>query len=151
MRKDAVILIAEDDDGHFLLLERNLRRSGINNEIIRFVNGNEVLNFLNIDGDGVCRRDGVAYLLILDLRLPEIDGLEVLKKLKSDTELKKMPIVTLTAASDTEDSNACYDLGSSIYVIKPAEYETFVETVKKIGSFLGVIEVPVIGKLEPKA
>ena len=146
MRKDAVVLIAEDDEGHFLLFERNLRRSGIDNEIIRFIDGAQLLDFLFKRSENQ-RKDGTAYLLVLDIRMPKADGIEVLTTVKADPELMKIPVIVLTTADNTKDVNNCHDLGCSIYVVKPVEYEVFVKTARKIGAFLNIIEITEIGRV----
>lgn len=150
MRKDAVILVAEDDEGHFLLFERNLRRSGVDNEIIRFADGAELLNFLFMRSEHR-RREGVAYLLVLDIRMPKADGIEVLTSIKADAELMKIPVIILTTANNTKEVDICHELGCSIYVVKPVEYEMFVQTARKIGAFLSIVEIPEIGKVEKMA
>ena len=150
MRKDAVVLIAEDDEGHFLLFERNLRRSGVDNEIIRFIDGAQLLDFL-FKRSEYHRKEGTAYLLVLDIRMPKADGIEVLTTVKADPELMKIPVIVLTTADNTRDVGICHDLGCSIYVVKPVEYEVFVKTARKIGAFLNIIEIPKIGKIEQEA
>jgi CheY-like chemotaxis protein len=146
MRKDAVVLIAEDDEGHFLLFERNLRRAGIDNEIIRFIDGAQLLDFLFKRSENQ-RKDGTAYLIVLYIRMPKADGIEVLTTVKADPELMKIPVIVLTTADNTKDVNNCYDLGCSFYVVKPVEYEVFVKTARKIGAFLNIIEIPEIGRV----
>lgn len=150
MRKDAVILVAEDDQGHFLLFERNLRRSGINNKIVRFVDGAQLLDFLFKRSDHH-RQDGVAYLLVLDIRMPKTDGIEVLTAIKNDAELMKIPVIVLTTADNTKEIGVCHELGCSVYVVKPVEYDAFVDASRKIGAFLNIVEIPEIGKAEQKA
>ena len=141
MRKDAVILVAEDDQGHFLLFERNLRRSGINNKIVRFVDGAQLLDFLFKRSDHH-RQDGVAYLLVLDIRMPKTDGIEVLTAIKNDAELMKIPVIVLTTADNTKEIGVCHELGCSSYVTKPVVYEKFVSAIKQLGMFLMVVQVP---------
>jgi CheY-like chemotaxis protein len=148
MRQDAVVLIAEDDEGHFLLFERNLRRSGV--EIIRFIDGAQLLDFLFNRSENH-RKEGTAYLLVLDIRMPKADGIEVLTTIKADPELMKIPVIVLTTADNTKDVDLCHDLGCSIYVVKPVEYELFVKTARKIGAFLNIIEIPEIGKVAQEA
>ena len=83
--KEVVILIAEDDAGHALLIERNLRRVGLNNNTLRFEDGQAILDFLFCRGSGPHRRTDTAYLLLLDIRMPKVDGVEVLRQVKADT------------------------------------------------------------------
>ena len=144
MEKEVIILIAEDDDGHATLIQRNLRRAGIVNEIIRFKDGKEVLDFLFQKGDGAKRKSGNAHLLLLDIRMPKIDGIEVLKRVKADDELKKMPVMMLTTTDDPREVEHCHKLGCSNYVTKPIDYDKFVDAVRQLGLFLLIVQVPVI-------
>ena len=95
MKHDMVILVAEDDAGHARLIEKNLRRAGLENRIERFEDGGEVLDFLLRRGERK-RESGTAYLLLLDIRMPKVEGVEVLRQLKADPELRKMPVIMLT-------------------------------------------------------
>ncbi len=142
MNKDAMILVAEDDDGHFALIERNLIRSGVSNRIVRFRDGQELLGFLEqakaLDSDNSRR----PMLLLLDIRMPKIDGVEVLLHLKSDLVLRKIPVIMLTTTGDRQAVEQCQQLGCSMYVVKPVEYDKFVESIQKISRFLSILEVP---------
>jgi CheY-like chemotaxis protein len=144
MEKEVIILIAEDDDGHATLIQRNLKRAGIVNEIVRFKDGKEVLEYLFQKGEGEKRKSGKALLLLLDIRMPKIDGLEVLKRVKADHDLKKMPVMMITTTDDPREVELCHELGCSNYVTKPIDYEKFVDAVRKLGLFLLVVQVPVI-------
>ena len=144
MKSDVVILTAEDDDGHFLLIKKNLRREGISNKIIRFANGLELWKFLTQKGDGPVRKENKSYLLLLDIRMPKIDGIEVLRRIKADPLLKKIPVIMITTTSNPEDVEICHNLGCAMYVVKPVEYETFVEAIRKVGMFLSIVEIPQI-------
>lgn len=142
MKSNVVILAAEDDDGHFLLIKKNLRREGISNEILRFSNGMELWDFLTLKGPGPVREPNKAYLLLLDIRMPMVDGIEVLRRMKSDPLLKKIPVIMITTTGNSEDVDLCHNLGCSMYVVKPVEYEGFVESIRKIGMFLSIVEIP---------
>src|SRR3989304_9078170 len=144
MNKEGVILIAEDDEGHFELIKRTLQRAGVCNEILRLADGQETLDFLFIKGDGPKREPNKEYLLLLDIRMPKVDGVEVLEKLKQDPELKKIPIIMLTTTDDPITIERCHGLGCSVYIVKPVEYEDFTDAVRKIGLFLSVVEIPQI-------
>lgn len=132
--------------GHASLIKKNLKRSGITNQIIHFKDGEEVLNFLFKRGDLPHRVDGVSYLLLLDIRMPKIDGTEVLRQIKSDDELKKIPVTMLTTTDDPREIERCHELGCSNYITKPIDYDRFVETIRQLGLFLSVVKVPVIGE-----
>ena len=142
MKKDAVILIAEDDDGHFELIRKNLLRSGLQNEMQRFTNGRKILDFLHeLDKTVEPEQSVQEYVLLLDLRIPETDGMEVLEKIKQSRKLRKIPVIILTVIDDANTIEQCHNLGCSIYIVKPTEYEEFADTVQKIGHFLSAVEL----------
>jgi CheY-like chemotaxis protein len=138
MNKDAVLLVAEDEDGHFALIYKNLRRAGLKNQIIRFTDGQQVLDYFE-NKENLIQN---ACILLLDLRLPKINGLEILNFLKSKPEFKKIPVIVLTTANAPQDVERCHELGCALYIIKPIEYDAFVEAIQRIGTFLDVVEVP---------
>lgn len=144
MKKEVNILIAEDDMGHAALIRKNLIRAGITNSIIHFKDGQEVLDFLFNVGDGPHREKGISYLLLLDIRMPKVDGVEVLRRIKADKELKKIPVIMITTTDDPREVVKCHEYGCSNYITKPVDYEKFVESIKKLGYFLMVVEIPAI-------
>ncbi len=144
MNHDVVILIAEDDEGHFALIKKNLARTGITNEVARFTDGQEVLDFLASQSSKPVKSK--ACLLLLDIRLPKVDGTTVLERLKADDLLKRIPVIMLTTTDDPREVDRCHELGCSMYIVKPVEYENFVETIRRIGLFLSITSIPEIGK-----
>ena len=146
MTEDVVILIAEDDAGHFALIKKNLWRSCVANEILQFKDGQEILDFLFKEGSGRIRQDNKKYVLLLDIRMPKVDGRDVLRRIKADDELKKMPVIMLTTTDESDEVENCYDLGCSFYIVKPADYNKFMEAVGNLGTFLSLqgVSVPVI-------
>jgi len=144
MKREVVILIAEDDEGHAALIKKNLKRTGIINEIIVFKNGQDTLDFLFKKGKGPHRIKRTPYLLLLDIRMPKVDGEEVLRQVKQDKELRKMPVIMITTTDDPREIETCHALGCSNYVTKPVDYDKFVDAIKKLGLFLLVVEVPTI-------
>ncbi len=144
MKEEVVIVIAEDDEGHVTLIRKNLRRAGISNEFIHFVDGEETLNFFFREGDGPHRESGTCYLLLLDIRMPKFDGVEVLARLKDDEELRKVPVIMITTTDDPVEVERCHKLGCSNYIAKPVEYEGFVEAIRQLGLFLKVVKFPQI-------
>ncbi len=142
MESDLVVLLAEDDPGHAALIKKNLQRSGISNTVIHFPDGEEILNYLFHKGDGPHRESGTPYLLLLDIRMPKIDGIEVLKQIKEDTVLKKLPVIMLTTTNDPREIEKCHVLGCSNYITKPVEYDKFTETIQQLGLFLKIVQVP---------
>ena len=144
MKKEMVILIAEDDAGHAALIQKNLRRAGIKNEFIHFKDGGEALDFLFKKTQEAQRVNGTPYLLLLDINMPRVDGVEVLKQVKDDSVLRKMPVIMLTTTDDPREVEKCHKLGCNSYVAKPVDYDRFVEAIQKLGLFLMVMKVPEI-------
>jgi CheY-like chemotaxis protein len=138
-----VILIADDDAGHARLIEKNLRRAGMLNRIERFGDGQEVLDFLFSRGEHHAAPD-TAYLLLLDIRMPKIDGVEVLRTLKQHAELRKVPVTMLTTTDDPQEIARCYSLGCSHYIVKPVNCDEFAETIGGLARFVALVEVPVL-------
>ncbi len=139
--KEIVILIAEDDDGHAELIQEGLRDSGIHNDIIRFTNGEEVMDFFSQTTNKQVRQLDKDYLLLLDIKMPKLDGTEVLKKLKSDDELKDILIIMLTTTDDPREIEACYNLGCNIYITKPVDFTQFSEVLRRLGLFIQIIKI----------
>ena len=135
------ILIAEDDDGHAELIREHLQDSGVSNSMIRFTNGQEIWNFLSRSGAGPHREIKQAYLLLLDIRMPKMDGVEVLRRIKADAALRAMPVIMLTTTNDPREVKECYDLGCNSYVTKPVNYQQFSEALKRLGLFIMIIQV----------
>jgi CheY-like chemotaxis protein len=144
MRDEVHILIADDDMGHATLIRRNLKRAGLPNKITHFKDGKELLDFLFDNGKGSTHLNGHSYLLLLDIRMPKVDGVEALNRIKEDSALKKIPVIMLTTTDDPGEIEKCHTLGCNSYIVKPINYEKFVEAIKKLGVFLRVIEVPKI-------
>lgn len=144
MREEVEILIADDDMGHATLIRRNLKRMGITNPVTHFKDGQEVLDFLFPQGDGPRWQRGDSYLLLLDIRMPKVDGVEVLRRMKNDSETRKIPVIMITTTDDPRDIELCHDFGCSSYIVKPVKYDRFVEAVQKLGLYFKVIETPVL-------
>lgn len=144
MHKEVVILVAEDDEGHAGLIRKNLRRGGLVNEILHFKDGQEILDFLLREGDGLQRESGKSYVLLLDIRMPKINGTEVLAQMKSDPELRKIPVIMITTTDDPREVERCHALGCSNYITKPVDHASFMDTVRQLGLFLAIMEVPKI-------
>jgi CheY-like chemotaxis protein len=142
MKKEVVLLIAEDDDGHAELIRKNLHRAGISNELVRFRDGQETIDFLFSRGTGPRRKSDTAYILLLDIRMPKIDGIEVLRKIKADPELRTLPVIMLTTTDDPREIEKCHKLGCSNYITKPIDYEAFVNAIRQLGMFLLIVEIP---------
>lgn len=142
MNEEVIVLIAEDDEGHANLIKKNLARAGIANKILCFKNGREVVDFLFREGTGPNRESERAYILLLDIRMPVMDGVEVLARLKADPELRKMPVTMITTTDDPKEIERCHSLGCSSYIVKPIEYDAFVNAIRQLGLYLAVVKVP---------
>jgi DNA-binding response OmpR family regulator len=143
MSEHVSIVMVEDDEGHARLIERNIRRAGVHNEIIPFRNGTEALRFLfGSDGSGAVS-SGRALLILLDLNLPDMSGVDILKRVKENEHLKLTPVVVLTTTDDEREVKRCYDLGANVYITKPVNYDSFANAIRQLGLFFSVIQVPV--------
>lgn len=142
MNAPVTIVMIEDDEGHARLIERNIRRSGINNEIVPFANGTDALKYLlGRDSKGVVRK-GESLLILLDLNLPDMTGLDILRQVKESSNLKCVPVVVLTTTDDAQEIKRCYELGCNVYITKPVNYENFAHAIRQLGLFFSVIQVP---------
>ena len=141
-QQEVHLVIAEDDEGHAALIKKNLKRAGFKNNILHLKDGQEALDFFFKNGEGPHRIKGKSYLLLLDIRMPKVDGVEVLRQLKEDPDMSKMPVIMVTTTDDPREVRHCHELGCSIYITKPVEYESFIDAIKKLGLFLTVIKVP---------
>ncbi|MCQ8781298.1 response regulator [Mangrovibrevibacter kandeliae] len=131
----------EDDEGHARLIEKNIRRAGVSNEIIHFTDGTSALAFLYESPQGPAM-NGPA-LVLLDLNLPDMSGTEILMRMKAeDSPLRRTPIVVLTTTDDKVEIQRCYDLGANVYITKPVNYESFATAIRQLGLFLSVIQLP---------
>lgn len=144
--REVVILIADDDAGHVRLIEKNLNRAGLHNRIERFENGQQILDFFYRRGPGKHREPDTSYLILLDIRMPQVDGVEVLRQLKADPELRKVPVSMLTTTDDPREVARCHELGCNNYLVKPVDYDRFAEAIKQLGLFISLVQVPEITK-----
>jgi len=136
------IIMIEDDEGHARLIERNIRRSGVHNEIVPFTNGTDAVKYMfGSDGTGLIHK-GRALLILLDLNLPDMSGIEILRRIKDSKALKAAPVVVLTTTDDSEEIKRCYELGCNVYITKPVNYESFANAIRQLGLFFSVIQVP---------
>ena len=142
MNNPVTIIMIEDDEGHARLIERNIRRSGVNNEIVPFRNGTAAVDYLfGQDGTGADRK-GEALLVLLDLNLPDMTGIDILKQVKENKYRKSIPVVVLTTTDDSHEIKRCYELGCNVYISKPVNYESFANAIRQLGLFFSVIQVP---------
>lgn len=134
------IVLIEDDAGHALLIEKNLRRSGIGNKLIHIDTGTKAFDYFF--GENTARDQYDKTLVLLDLNLPGIDGYEVLKRLKGEHNTHSIPVIVLTTTDNPREIDRCYELGCNVYITKPVEYDNFSEAIRKLGLMLAVIKIP---------
>jgi CheY-like chemotaxis protein len=139
--KELIILIAEDDDGHADLIKEGLEQSGVSNKLLRFSNGEEIWHFLSGERGSLVRDINKNYLLLLDLNMPKMDGIEVLQKIKGDIRLKEIPVMILTTTDDPREVEECYKLGCNMYITKPVDFKKFAETLKRLGLFIQIVKI----------
>lgn len=168
------IVLIEDDDGHATLVERNLRRAGISNGFVRFRDGQQALDYFfgvqpaDADADVDAGSDAASgspasamanvpptrehltnIVVLLDLKMPRVDGFEVLRRLKASPGTAAVPVIVLTTTDDPREIERCYELGCNVYVCKPVQYDAFIEAVRRLGFFLQVVKLPPDHRLAP--
>jgi CheY-like chemotaxis protein len=136
------IVLAEDDEGHATLVQRNLRRAGIANDMVHLKDGQEALDYIHCQGRFSDRPLDGSLLILLDINMPRVNGVEVLHRLKTDQKTAKLPVIILTTTDDPREVERCYQLGCSVYVTKPVAYEEFVEAIRRLGLFLSIVKAP---------
>jgi CheY-like chemotaxis protein len=142
MTQPVTIAMIEDDEGHARLIEKNLRRAGVHNEIVPLVDGASAMTFLfGADGSGLVNK-GRPLLVLLDLNLPDMSGIDILERLKANEHLKVSPVVVLTTTDDKREIQRCYELGCNVYITKPVDYEKFANAIQQFGLFMYVMQVP---------
>jgi len=142
--KDKVILLVEDNPKDEVLTLRALKKSNIVNDVVVARDGVEALDYFFADGAASDAPEKVMpQLVLLDLKLPKIDGLEVLRRLRADERTRRLPVVVFTSSSEEEDMIRSYSLGANSYVRKPVQFEHFIEATKQLGMYWLVLnEVP---------
>ena len=138
MNNAVTIVMIEDDEGHARLIEKNIVRAGVKNPILHFPTGGAGMDYLRQQQHGSMG----SLLILLDLNLPDMTGIDILQSLKADEALKKAPVIVLTTTDDKREIERCYELGCSVYITKPVEYEQFAHAIRQLGLFFSVIQVP---------
>lgn len=140
--RELIILLAEDDDGHAYLVQQNLADAGLANRIVHVPDGQEALDYIRRTGAFAGRVPNGPLLLLLDINMPRVDGIEVLRRLKDDAATADLPVIMLTTTDDPREIKRCYELGCSSYVTKPVEYDRFIEAIRRLGLFLSIVQIP---------
>jgi CheY-like chemotaxis protein len=138
MTSQPTILIVDDDEGHAILIRENLEAAGLSNQIRHFRDGQAVLDFFFRERPAL----GDSFLVLLDIRMPKVDGIEVLRRLKADPHLRKLPVIMLTTTDDSREIVRCHDLGCNVYMQKPVDYDRFSEAIRRLGGFVPFLQVP---------
>ncbi len=136
------ILLIEDDPGHARLIEKNVRRAGVNNTIVPFTDGTSAVEHLFGTAPDGRRHVRLPILVLLDLNLPDMSGTDILAQIKADDLVRRAPVIVLTTTDDKQEIQRCYDLGCNVYITKPVEYESFAVAIRQLGLFLAVMQVP---------
>ena len=142
------ILLAEDDPRDVELTLSALNQNNLANEVVVVRNGEEALSYLRREGPFVDRYSGNPVLTLLDLKMPKVDGLEVLRQMKNDPGLKMVPVVMLTSSREEKDLVASYTLGVNAYVVKPVDFSEFISAVKDLGVFWVLANEPPPGSIK---
>ena len=138
MSNDPTILIVDDDEGHAILIRQNLEGAGLENRIEHYRDGQAILDFFFERR----HRPDETYLILLDIRMPKVDGIEVLRRLKSDPEFRQLPVIMLTTTDDAREVARCHQLGCNGYIQKPVDYDKFAEAIRRLGLFVTLLLVP---------
>jgi CheY-like chemotaxis protein len=144
------ILLVEDDPKDIELTLTTLEEYNLANEVVVTGDGEEALDYLYRRGAFATRSNGNPAVLLLDLKLPKVDGLEVLQQIKSDEKLRLIPVVVLTSSHEERDMVTSYSLGVNAYVVKPVDFYEFVNAIRELGVFWAIINEPPPGSIKAK-
>jgi len=142
MKNESVIVLAEDDAGHAGLILRSLKDAGITNDILCFENGEDTLNFLLQRDRSLLNEEHISYILLLDIQMPRIDGIEVLRQVRKDKYIRNIPVIMLSVSGDPEEIEQCKELGCDNYFIKPANHDQFSNTIENLGYYIQAVILP---------
>ena len=141
-KQHVTIFLVEDDPGHAVLIEKNLRRGGIANPVVTVNDGQKAVDFLLKRDKYEGNVQPAPLVILLDLNLPVLDGYQVLKIIKSDERTRQIPVIVLSTTDNPEEVAKCYELGCNVYITKPVEYEAFSRAIQNLGMLLSIIKVP---------
>ena len=139
-RRRLRVVLAEDDDGHATLIRRNLERTSLKAEIVRLRGGEETLEYLRREIGG--KGPQCAMLLLLDVRMPGMEGTEVLRQIKSDPVMRGLPVYMLTTTDNPVEVNRCFELGCNAYIAKSVSYDAFAAAIERLCNFLEISHLP---------
>jgi CheY-like chemotaxis protein len=144
------ILLVEDNPKDVELTLVALGKSQLANEVIVARDGAEALDYLRCEGSHAGRPEGNPAVVLLDLKLPKVDGLQVLEQIKGDPHLQSVPVVILTSSREEKDLLRSYKLGVNAYVVKPVSFKEFIEAIQELGVFWALLNEPPPGSLRPR-
>jgi CheY-like chemotaxis protein len=136
------ILLAEDDPRDVELTLEALREHNLANEVVVARDGEEALDYVYRRGSFAHRSEGQPVVVLLDLKMPKVDGVEVARQLKSDARTRMIPVVVLTSSRESRDLEECYRLGVNAYVVKPVQFRDFIDAVRQVGAFWALLNEP---------
>jgi len=143
MNTQVEILLVEDNLNDAELAIRALKKNNLVNRLIHLKDGSEALDFIFAEGAYAGRdMDNLPKVVLLDLKMPKVNGIEVLQRLKSDNRTKKIPVVILTSSNEDPDIKVCYELGANSYVVKPVQFDGFAKAVNELGMYWMLINQP---------
>jgi CheY-like chemotaxis protein len=140
--QELTILITEDDDAAALLIKKNLRRTGIKANYLRAINGEEALLIIAGKHEMIKIPPQNQLLILLDIRMPKVDGITVLTQLKKNSTFKHIPIIMMTTSNRPSEVQQCYTLGCNAYLKKEVEYKKFTDKINRLADFIQLIEIP---------
>jgi two-component system response regulator len=129
------VLLVEDSDDDAEMTIHSLRLHRLGNRVVRLRDGQEALDYFFVDGGPETTRNQMPKLILLDIKMPKVDGLEVLRELRANPETSSLPIVLLTSSAEERDLHTAYELNANSYIVKPVNFEKFVEAIREIGSY----------------
>lgn len=143
LHESVVIALVEDDPGHARLIQKNLRRAGVKNQIVVLEDGQKAMDYME-ERKQVLQRNPTSptTLMLLDLNLPVLTGYQVLEQMKQDDALRRVPVIVLTTTDDSREIEACFELGCNIYIVKPVHYEDFIDAIQRLGLLMEVAHWP---------
>ena len=136
------IVIVEDDPGHARLIEKNIRRCNITNNLLILRDGREASDYLFCEGTYADCGHPSPLLVLLDLNLPRVHGVQILERMKSTPRTRSVPVVVLTSTDDRREVARCYELGCNVFISKPLDYDQFSGAIRQLGLFLSVVTLP---------
>jgi CheY-like chemotaxis protein len=142
MGKAFSVLIAEDDEGHATLVRRHLRRSDAEITAVHLRDGQELLDYVYMREPWTTRRPHEALVIVVDLNMPRLGGLEVLRRLKADRAVSSIPVFVLTTTDNDVEIDRCYSLGAAVCLVKPVDYGAFASTIQRLGDLLITAYLP---------